>query len=359
MPFANANKLSTRLPGYLSSSTLRRHVRHGLLGPVQFVIKPNVSFPTNTRTLFTVIHQGFEGWRLSFGRDPVKLAPGLHLNIPIYHNTRVIDMRETSINIQDLTAFTSDNVPVLLSGSLFFIVRNSYDACFSISEYKRNIENIGTSALRSVVGHFSYDDVIADRNKINTKLHEVIGSTTEKWGVDCARFEIQTFKPHNREVEKQLELQMQAERERRKQLLDTQALVNVAEGQKQRTILQSEGELRRRLNQAEGDKQGRILASEGFYQASVNEGRALAQQIQLVAEAISIDSKEEPTTEMKLRSLDALIKLKRIEQLKAIATGNSNSTYFFGDDMPVSADNGAYAVDNMEKWKRSLPMKAN
>lgn len=47
--------------------------------------------------------------------------------------------------------------------------------------------------------------------------------------------------PQNREIEKQLELQMQAERERRKQLLDTQALINVAEGQKQRTILQSEG----------------------------------------------------------------------------------------------------------------------
>lgn len=63
----------------------------------------------------------------------------------------------------------------------------------------------------------------------------------QKWGVDCTRFEIQNFKPHNREVEKQLELQMQAERERRKQLLDTQALVNVAEGQKERIILESEG----------------------------------------------------------------------------------------------------------------------
>lgn len=85
----------------------------------------------------------------------------------------------------------------------------------------------------------------------------------------------------------------------------------------------------------------------------------MAQQIQLVAEAISFDSKEEPTTEMKLRSLDALIKLKRIEQLKAIADGRSNSTYFFGDDMGVPADKGAYAVDNIEKWKRSLPMKSN
>lgn len=63
---------------------------------------------------------------------------------------------------------------------------------------------------------------------------------SQKWGIECTRFEIQDFRPSNREVEKQLELQMQAERERRKQILDTQALVNVAEGHKQRAILESE-----------------------------------------------------------------------------------------------------------------------
>lgn len=63
----------------------------------------------------------------------------------------------------------------------------------------------------------------------------------QKWGVQCTRFEVQNFHPSNRDVEKQLELQMAAERERRKQILDTQALVNVAEGHKQRTILESEG----------------------------------------------------------------------------------------------------------------------
>ena len=103
-----------------------------------------------------------------------------------------------------------------------------------------------------------YDDVIGDRNKINLKLHEVIGGSInvshllfywsynvliffQKWGVDCTRFEVQNFKPSNREVEKQLELQMAAERDRRKKILDTQALVNVAEGHKQRVILESEG----------------------------------------------------------------------------------------------------------------------
>lgn len=62
----------------------------------------------------------------------------------------------------------------------------------------------------------------------------------QKWGVQCTRFEIQNFHPSNRDVEKQLELQMAAERDRRKKILDTQAMVNVAEGHKQRVILESE-----------------------------------------------------------------------------------------------------------------------
>lgn len=68
-----------------------------------------------------------------------------------------------------------------------------------------------------------------------------VTSILQQWGVDCTRFEIQNFRPSNRDVEKQLELQMAAERERRKKILDTQALVNVAEGHKQRVILESEG----------------------------------------------------------------------------------------------------------------------
>lgn len=108
-------------------------------------------------------------------------------------------MRE-KVDIKDLSGFTSDNVPVHVSGSLFFRVRDSYDACFSVSDFQHNVRNIGTSAMRSVIGHFAvskgyeygelslltiaslcvqYDEVIGDRNKINTKLHEVIGGTIE------------------------------------------------------------------------------------------------------------------------------------------------------------------------------------
>jgi regulator of protease activity HflC (stomatin/prohibitin superfamily) len=310
---------------------------------------------SGTRTFLTIINQGSEGWRLTLGRSPTKLMSGLHLNIPVYHELRTIDMRETSCAISDLTGFTSDNVPVVVSGSLFWRVYDSHKACFSVEDYEKNVKAVGTSAMRSVVGYFSYDEVIGDRNKINAKLYEVIGKGIEDWGISCTRFEIQNvrsfpqpvivsreltglsqFHPSNREVEKQLELQMQAERERRKQILDTQAQVNIAEGSKQKAILASEGASQAELNRANAERTKLVMESEGAREAAVNEGRALAEQVGLLANALAAG--EPVTAETRAEALRALVEMRRIEQLQAIAHGPGNSTYFFGDRNAMAGD---------------------
>ncbi|KAI0821079.1 hypothetical protein BC629DRAFT_1458051 [Irpex lacteus] len=311
-----------------------------------------------TRSIATVIQQGTEGWRLSLGRNPVKLDPGLRLKIPLYHTVIQVDMREQSVDIRELTGFTSDNVPVSVSGSLFYRVRNSYDACFAVDNFGQNVAFIGTSAMRSVVGNFTYDEVIGDRNAINRKLHDVIGHSIQKWGVDCTRFEIQHFQPSNRDVEKQLELQMAAERERRKKILDTQAMINVAEGHKQRVILESEGALQSQLNNAAGAKQKLILESQGTLEASKNQGQALAAQIDVLARMLAEPGK--PSSEHKLKALEAFLELKRLEQLRAIAHGHGNATYFFGDGQTTAQlGKDAYRVDNWESWKRANGERKN
>lgn len=64
----------------------------------------------------------------------------------------------------------------------------------------------------------------------------------------------------------------------------------------------------------------------------------------------------EPTNDDKVKALDALLELRRLEQLKAIADGSGNSTYFFGDSKGTGR--GSYDVDNVERWKRSLSEKS-
>lgn len=49
------------------------------------------------RTFLTIVQQGFEGWRLTLGSNPVKLEPGLRVMIPFYHSVQQVNMRETSV----------------------------------------------------------------------------------------------------------------------------------------------------------------------------------------------------------------------------------------------------------------------
>ncbi|KAJ7856697.1 stomatin family protein [Mycena olivaceomarginata] len=315
---------------------------------------PNAVLPR--RTFITIIEQGKEGWRLSLGRDPVRLRPGLNLNIPIYHSLQKIDLRESSISIPNLTGYTADNVPVTVSGSLFYRISDGYKACFAISDVQNNIRNTGTSAVRSVIGHFTYDQVIGDRNELNKRLNTVIGNSIANWGVECTRFEIQSFQPANREVERQLELQMEAERNRRKQLLDTQAQINVAEGQKQRVILESEGHLAAKSNEADAAFKTVVREAEARKQQALMEASALASQIDALAEAVAAPGTPAGPAERK-QALDALVELRRLEQLRAIAKGTGNATYFFGDRAALGLGGGAgdaFNVDYAEQVKGGL-----
>ncbi|KAJ3936661.1 MAG: stomatin family protein [Lentinula lateritia] len=339
-----------------------------------------VGRPSGARTIVTVIQQGYEGWRLSFGRNPVRLAPGINLKIPVYHTVQVVDLRESSISIPNarpvyllfpsillnlyiqLPGYTSDNVPVICSGSLFFRIVDGYRACFSVSDVQANIKNTGTSAMRAVLGRFSYDQVISDRNGLNEQLNSVIGNTIANWGVHCTRFEVQSFQPANREVERQLELQMEAERNRRKQLLDTQAQINIAEGQKQRVILESEGHLEAKSNEADAKYKTVVREAEARQQQSIMEASALAEQVSKLALSISgaVDEAHVQPIDQH-RALDALIELRRLEQLKAIAKGTGTSTYFFGDSSILGSNAlgsangggvpGAYFIDYVEKTR--------
>ncbi|KAF9225993.1 hypothetical protein BS17DRAFT_794775 [Gyrodon lividus] len=256
----------------------------------------------SSRSIVTIVPQGHEAYRLTLGRSPELLHPGLHINIPLLHTLQLVDMRETRIPISDLTGFTSDNVPVLVSGSLFFRVQNAYDACFSVNNFNENVKQIGTSAMRSVVGSFYYDAIISGRNGINDKLRAVIGSSIQSWGIDCTRFEIQTFKPSNREVERQLELQM--ERNRRKPLLDTQAQVNVAEGMKQNQI-----------NQTDGDYRTRVREAEGF-----------GSQIETIAQAIAGESAV-VDPEARKKAVEFIKEIRRQDMFRAVAQGKASNTH--------------------------------
>ncbi|EDR06299.1 uncharacterized protein LACBIDRAFT_300390 [Laccaria bicolor S238N-H82] len=210
-----------------------------------------------------------------------------------------------------------------------------------------------TTFVGKIQSHAGARTTNADSNELNKRLNTVIGSTISNWGVECTRFEVQTFKPANREVERQLELQMEAERNRRKQLLDTQAQINVAEGQKQRVILESEGHLEAKSNEADAHFKTVVREAEARQQQALMESSVIAQQVENIARSIAAN-KDDVRPEERQRALATLVDLKRLEQLRAISQSKSNSTYFFGDKSALGVSSDAFNVDYAQHVKASF-----
>lgn len=274
---------------------------------------------TQKRNYFVaVVNQSHEAYRETFGAHPQKVSTGLTFGIPFIHTLRTVDMRESTIPIEGLGAYTKDNVPVSTSFSLFYKVTDSYKACYGVQNYVGSLANLGTSTVRTVIGQFTYDQIISERNSLTTRLVNDIGSSIDNWGCICTRAELQDFRPQNREVQKQLELQMEAERERRKNELISQALVNTAEANKTARILESESQLVANTNLAQGqfllaqkEADGKRYAMEAYTQAMINQLQAIIKETDNV----------ELSTKIFLENM-------RLTNMGLIASGPNNKIYF-------------------------------
>jgi len=259
------------------------------------------------RSFFTVITQSEEAYRMTLGKNPVKLAPGFHICLPLIHELRAWDMREFPISVNELVAYTKDNVSVRISGTLYCKIHDAYAASFNVANLMESIDALGTSGMRSVVGLFMYDEIIADCQKINEQLCLTIGNACSNWGTNILKFEIQTFLPANKEVEHQLEKQLEGERNRRKQLLDTESAINIAEGHRRIAILESEGQLIAAKNKADAEKYTIEATTTAF-----------ADQIERLAASLG-------TPEM---AIQYLLEQQRLKHLQELAAGRNNTIYF-------------------------------
>lgn len=272
----------------------------------------------NKRNFITIVDQGICAYRELLGSNRTRLEPGIHLAIPIVHKITAVDLRESRIPVEEITAYTKDNVPVVISGSLFYKIHDAEKACYGVQSYKSAIQAVGLSAIRAVAGQFEYDQMINSRGLINDSLGKTVGTDILKWGAECTKFEIANFEPKNREVARQLELQMEAERRRRENELNTQAAIRTSGGEKQSAILKSEGYLVSQENHAKAQ-----------FITSQKEADALKYTIDATTDALTRQLAE--VSKMFAGNNEAaaqyILEQKRLEHLKALSQ-TSNKVYF-------------------------------
>lgn len=233
-------------------------------------------------------------------------------------NSSVIDLREQVYDFPKQTVITKDNVSTQINALLYFQIVDAKKSVYEIDNLPNAIEKLTQTTLRNVIGELELDETLTSRDTINSKLRAVLDDATNKWGVKVNRVELQDITPPD-SVRESMEMQMQAERMRRAEILR-------AEGEKKSAILKSEGDKASEINNAEAEKTAQILRAEGEAKAKVLQAEAEANAIRLVAEAVA-SAKTDPAAYM--------LAVKYIDTLKEMVSGKDNKTVY----LPYEASN--------------------
>ena len=178
-----------------------------------------------------------------------------------------MDLREQIREVPHQVSITKDNAPISIDFLWYFKVIEPTASIVAVGNFELSAAGMATTTLRSVIGGIALDEVLSQRENINTTLRTKLDEVTERWGVKVTNVEIREIIPP-KEVQEAMNRQMTAERIRRAVVTEStgtrEAAINVAEGEKQSAILKAEGAKQANILQAEGSKQAQLLQAEGY-----------------------------------------------------------------------------------------------
>lgn len=270
------------------------------------------------------VPQGMEYTIERFGKYRATFTPGLQWLVPFVDRiARKLSMMEQVLDVPSQEVITKDNAMVGVDGVVFYQVLDAARAAYEVQNLQYAILNLTQTNLRTVMGSMDLDELLSQRDHINTRLLSVVDQATSPWGIKVTRIEIKDIRPPMDLVES-MGRQMKAERDKRASILE-------AEGMRQSAILKAEGARQAQILSAEGMKQQAILDAEGRKEAAFRDAEARERQAE--AEANATARVSAAIAQGDVQAINYFVATKYIEALKDIASSPNQKLVF----MPLEA----------------------
>jgi regulator of protease activity HflC (stomatin/prohibitin superfamily) len=162
------------------------------------------------------------------GRFQAVKGPGLVIVIPGIQQMTRVDLRVITLDVPSQDLISKDNVTVKVNAVLYFRVTDPQKAIIQVEDYYNATSQISQTTLRSVLGKHDLDEMLSERDKLNTDIQNIIDSQTDAWGIKVTNVEIKHI-DLNETMIRAIARQAEAERERRAKIINAEGEMQAAQ----------------------------------------------------------------------------------------------------------------------------------
>jgi regulator of protease activity HflC (stomatin/prohibitin superfamily) len=168
-----------------------------------------------------ILREYERGVVFTLGRFTGVKGPGLILLIPFVQQMVRVDLRVLVLDVPSQDVISRDNVSVRVNAVIYFRVVDPEKATIQVENFMMATSQLAQTTLRSVLGKHDLDEMLAERDKLNNDIQEILDSQTDAWGIKVANVEIKHV-DINESMIRAIARQAEAERERRAKIINAE-----------------------------------------------------------------------------------------------------------------------------------------